>query len=150
TGLDDLVMPGSGWFTPDSHARINATSKDEHNVFWYGQQRLLKGRVLGDGTANGSSRLLSLPGPPLEWLLMTPQQTMLAQTSSPDTTGALPETKDQASPMRMQSVVMRRVVERLRSRLKAYECQYDSMFSDDILMGLAQRLASGKPIMHTD
>ncbi len=148
TGLKNLAVAGNGWLRPNTPLLSNNVNVP--GALTVAQERLLNGRVLGDGTAKGTSRLLSLAGTPLESQLINSDQAMLAVTASPDPTGALPQTVNQASPVRLQSAAVRRVINRLRSQLSAYDCEYDSMFSDDILMGLAERLAGGKPIRMND
>jgi hypothetical protein len=79
--------------------------------------------------------------------MMNQDQVRLAPTAEPDLSGQLPATLEAASPFRQQSPAFRRFIERMRSQLRAYQCNYEAPFSDDILLGLAQRLSTGAPIL---
>ena len=39
------------------------------------------------------------------------------------------------------------MIERVKNSMRAYECEMEASFSDDMLLGLAQRLAKGTPIL---
>ena len=150
TGLDALKMPGAGWFTPGSGKTLWSKDINKPGAFDIAASRILNSGMLGDGTNRGTNRLLSLKGTPIESRLMNSAQARLASTATPDDTAILPQTLEEASPMRMQSRGMQHVLDRLRSKLAAYQCGMEAGFSDEMLLGFAQRLSSGAPIMQSN
>src|SRR5207244_290731 len=71
---------------------------------------------------------------------------LLAPTSQPDPSALLPETLNAASPLRGEGSVFRRARERLEEQMRASQCNYEAAFSDDMLLGFAQRIKNGDPI----
>jgi hypothetical protein len=149
SGIDRQKLPGSGWMSKAGMV-MRTGNPTNPGALDRGLQRLLDGRMLGDGTNRGTSRLLSLAGTPLEAMMMNEQQARLAPTKLPDDNALLPSTLNAASPFRQQSSAVRHTIERIRSTLSAYQCGMEAGFQDDLLLGLAQRLATGAPIMQSD
>jgi hypothetical protein len=147
SAIEKQKLPGAGWFKSGT---MRSNDPANPGALQLGLERILNGRNLGDGTPRGDSRMLSLAGTPIETMMMNQQQARLAATAAPDDSAVLPQTMDQASPMRQQSSATRHFINSLRTRLKAYECGYEAGFQDDLLLGLARRLASGSPIMQND
>jgi hypothetical protein len=147
--LDKLRLPDAGWFSKSGIPLFSKTV-GQPGALALAQQRLLQGRVLGDGTSRGAQRLAALKGTNLEGMLMNLDQARIAATSTPDDSAALPATLEAASPMRRQSPAFRKVMNKFKMRLQAYQCAMEAAFSDDMLLGLAQRLATGSPIMKSD
>ncbi len=148
--LDRMRLPGAGWFTHESPQTINSRDPERPGVFDRSARRLLEGRVLGDGNNQGEQRLSQLRGTDLEGRLMNAAQARLAPTATPDPSGVLPATRELASPLRGQSAARRRVIERLRARLTAWQCNHEAAFGDDVLQGLANRIVAGEPIRQSD
>ncbi len=150
TGLARMVLPGAGWFTPDTGLTLKSKDPNKPGALEIGRQRMLKGRLFGDGNSRAAQRLASLRGTSLEAMMMNNQQVLLAPTGDQDPGSVLPRTLEAASPLRQQSPEFRRVLERLRQRVSAWECDFEAPFSDDMLLGLAQRLKDGPPILASD
>jgi hypothetical protein len=136
-------LPNSGWFK-------SGTLRGPNGKLQQGLDNLLQGRGLGDGTSRGDARMSTLRGTQFETMLMNNQQVRLAATAAPDDGLALPTTLEQASPMRGQSNAQRHFINQMRSRIAAYQCAMEAGFQDDLLLGLARRLAGGAPIMQSD
>lgn len=148
--LDRMRLSGAGWFTPGGGRSLRSRDPERPGVLGLAARHLLEGRVLGDGSNQGASRLDRLLGTDLEGRLMNAAQTRLAPSATPDPTGALASTRAAASPLRGQSPTRRRVIERLRARLTAWQCNHEAAFGDDVLQGLANRIAAGEPIRQSN
>ncbi len=144
-----LQQPGAGWFNPNLNSLIS-NDPTKPGAMTIALQRLQAGGTLGDGTDNGTARLMSLAGTPLETRMINSDQAMLAPTANPDPTAQLPATIQSASPFQGQSSAMRREIEGINSYVDSYQCGMEANFQDDILLGLAQRLATGAPISASD
>ncbi len=148
--LDRLRLPGSGWLQPGGSARLHSDDPDAPGALDLSTRRLIQGRILGDGDNRAASRRASLRDTDLESLLLQGQQVAIASTSRQDPSAILPVTRDAASPLRSQDPSRRRVIQRMRSRLAAWQCNHEAAFDDDVLAGLAQRIATGMPITPED
>ncbi len=147
-GIKALKMPGAGWWTPAtpmfSHDYGHPGAIDK------GTQRLMDGRTLGDGTNMGMSRLNSLKNTSIEARLMNRNQARLATGAAPDDNALLPATLEAASPLRGQSPQLRHALGRIKARVAAWQCGKEASFNDDLLLGFAQRLTSGAPILKSN
>ncbi len=148
--LGRMRLEGAGWFHAGSGQTLRSHDPDRPGALDIAAGRILRGRALGDGSNQGAQRLERLRGTDLEGRLMNAAQARLAATAQPDPTGTLPATREMASPLRGQSTARRRVIERLRARLTAWQCNHEAAFGDDVLQGLANRIVAGEPIRRSD
>jgi hypothetical protein len=148
--LERLRVAGAGWFSSGSGQTLRSSDPDRPGALDVAARRILEGRVLGDGSNQGAQRLERLLDTDLEGRLLNSAQARLAPSASPDPTGTLAATRALASPLRGQSPARRRVIERLRSRLTAWQCNHEAAFGDDVLQGLANRIVAGQPIRRSD
>ncbi len=147
--FERLRLGDAGWFSPGGSATLMGTA-DEPGVIARASQRILQGRLLGDGSNRAAARRAALVGTDVESSLMGGAQALLAPTSRQDPSGLLPATLNAASPLRAQDPARRRVMQRMRDQLTAWECGHEAAFDDDILAGLAQRVVTGAPISPDD
>src|SRR5581483_9090787 len=143
-GLARLKLPDAGWWRPGMDMVSHDINKQ--GALDIAQQRILNGGFLGDGTDRGPARLLSLAGTDIEARMMNSDQARLAPTSAPDDAAILPNTLEDASPFRGQSRAVQHVIQRVKANLAAFQCGMEAGFSDEMLLGLAQRLSTGAPI----
>ncbi len=148
-GIERLKLPNAGWFKPEGKQTLRGQN-GKPGALTLGLNRLLDGRLLGDGNDLGNARLNSLAGSSLEKRLMNVDQARLAPTANLDLTGTQPGTIEAASPMRRQSATVRHMIERAKARVAAFQCGKEAAFNDDLLLGLAVRLAQGAPIKAND
>nr|MBK7065357.1 hypothetical protein [Deltaproteobacteria bacterium] len=148
--LDRLRLPGSGWLRPGPGARLRNDDPDAPGALDLAARRLAQGRLLGDGDNRAAARRASLRDTEIESALLQGPQVSLASTARQDPSAVLPATRDAASPLRAQDPSRRRVIQRMRARLTAWQCGHEAAFDDDVLAGLAQRIASGAPITPDD
>lgn len=148
--LERLRTAGAGWFTPASGRTLRSNDPDAPGALDLAARRLMQSRMVGDGSNRGLARMQSLRGTDIESRLMNAAQARLAPSATPDPTGTLPATREAASPLRGQSPARRRFVARLRSKLAAWQCNYEAAFSDDVLQGLADRMFNGDPILQSN
>jgi hypothetical protein len=148
--LDRLRLPGSGWLEPGGGVRLRSDDPEAPGALDLATRRLLRGRLLGDGDNRAAARRASLRGTDLESALLQGQQVAIASTARQDPSAVLAITRDAASPLRAQDPSRRRVIQRMRARLAAWQCNHAAAFDDDVLAGLAQRIASGAPITPDD
>ena len=147
TGLPALRLPDAGWFTRESGQTMLGTGPNHDNsALDTVRNRILNAGFLGNGTDMGTARIASLQNSGLERAMLNTQQTRIVGNLNPDDSALLSETVDRASPMRGQSVGQRHLRQSMMSELSGWQCNYDAAFSDDMLLGLAQRLHDGAPI----
>ncbi len=149
TGISRTKLPDAGWFKPGGMTMVS-NDPDKPGAMDISLQRLLAGRMLGDGTARGSARLLSLAGSQTEALMMNTDQAALAPTLQQGGNTLLPTTVAAASPFQGNSSAMRRTMNAMRGAMEEWQCGIEAGFQDDLLLGLAQRLSTGNPIMQSD
>jgi hypothetical protein len=148
--LERFRMAGAGWFTPGAGRTLRSRDPDVPGALTVATQRIRQGRGLGDGANTGNDRRVALRNTDLEGRLMNDMQARLAPTAVPDPTATLPMTRAYASPLRAQNPAARRAVARLRRQLSAWQCNHEAAFGDDVLQGLANRIATGEPIRQSD
>lgn len=143
-GLERLRAPGAGFARPG----MQLVSRDpEHpGGLAIAARRVAEGRRVGDGTSRAQSLRARLRGTSLERSLMTPAQLRLAPSASFESLDLTDRALDRASPLRGQSPSARRAMNALRRQLQQHQCDYHAGASDDVLLGIAQRVATGEAI----
>lgn len=144
--LDRMRLEGGGWLRPGAGAQLVGRRGEEPGALARATQRIAQSTVLGDGSNRAASRRARLRGTEIETALTAGPQVMLAPTARQDPSARLPRTVDVASPLRQQDSAHRRVIARMRSRLSAWQCNHEAAFDDEVLAGLALRIASGAPL----
>ncbi|MFO0605835.1 MAG: hypothetical protein U0324_21810 [Polyangiales bacterium] len=148
--LERFRAEGAGWFTPGAGRTLRSHDPDVPGAFELAARRLRQTRALGDGSNTGNDRRLALRNTDIESRLLNDMQARLAPTAEPDPSASLPLTREFASPLRGQNPAQRRAVRRLRQQLSAWQCDHEAAFGDDVLQGLANRIATGGPIRQSD
>ena len=151
TGIERLKLPDAGWMKPGMTMRSNDINTP--GALDTGVRRLLAGRQNGrrhqprHRAACPQPRRNSDRGPHDELRPGAPgadhrrsRRQRAARLDDADCV-AVPGQLQRAAPTSL---------DRIRSTVSAYQCGMEAGFQDDLLLGLAQRLATGNPIMQAD
>ncbi len=139
SALGRLRLPDAGWFFRDPQSTLLGTAAGTNSALRVARQRVLHAGLLGDGRDTGGARIAALAGGLIESVVL--QNAMQASIVRPGISLPEAEQRRRTSPFQGQSVAQRRVREQVERAASAWECNYEPAFSDDMLLGLAQRLA---------
>ena len=142
--LERLRAPGHGFGRPN--LRLLSRDPDRPGARALAVQRVARAGRLGDGTSRAQRNLARLRDTDIERALMSPAQARLAPTARFDLSALDARALDRASPLRGQSPAARRALRSLRTQLQQHQCDHQAGVSDDVLWGIAQRVATGEPI----
>lgn len=143
-GLEALRAPGAGFGRPGM--RLLSRDPERPGARALAVRRVAQAGRLGDGTSRAQRLRARLRGTDIERALMSPAQVRLAPGERFDQTELSEELLRRASPLRGQGPASRRAMRALHSQLQRHQCGLRAGVSDEVLEGIARRVATGEPI----